>query len=278
MHFPLKLSEITQDEVFRCRLEDDEDIIEAYTETFTQYREAEERGEKPDYPFPPVWVRKRDDETYTLITGFHRDTAARRAGLTEIQVKVFTGTEDEALWLAMRDNRTNGLRLKHGDLKYCIVKALKRLTGLTAGAVAKELGCGRSYAYRIAEEVSPRGHSTSEDDERNPDCNSTTGKLDGDGSEGTSEPVEDLPVEDTTASNTPAKEDEKQPPTLEEQIGKALANLDGLIAKRPSREERVRILEKVSEWVRKQRDNLPPPQDTTVKKKRPNSRTLEHCE
>jgi hypothetical protein len=245
--FSMELSKITQSDVFRTRERDDEDIIETYTEVFAKYKEAMDNGEKPEYPFPPIWTWQHDG-THTLIAGFHRDAAARRAGLSEIQVKVFTGTEAEAIWFAMRDNRTNGLRLKHGDLKYCIVKALKRFTGLTAGAVAVELGCSRSYANEISKELSDNGQLETPDKRIGADKRARSSKREG--KKGSNK--------DKTKTGTPAKKSKEQPPTLEEQISVALVTLDALIESQPSREERVRILDGLSKWERKQRDNLPP--------------------
>jgi hypothetical protein len=271
--FPMELSKITQSDVFRSRERDDEDIIETYTEVFTQYREANERGENPEYPFPPVWVRKHGDETYTLIAGFHRDTAARRAELSEIQVKVFTGTEVEAIWFAMRDNRTNGLRLSNGDIRFCIEKALIRFPDLTAGAIAKELGCGRSYAYEIENELSASGQlpeveqrigadgkvrSAKKKVDKKSGSKPTTGKPNGKGSDATPEPVDDLSVKDRMETDTLPNESVAELPTFEMQIDEVIATLDGLLEKHPLREERVRILDRVNEWERKQRVNLQP--------------------
>jgi len=160
----MDLSEIKCDNLFRCRVENDEDHIEALEEVFSEYKAAMDRGENPDYPVPPIWIYWLDGGAphhnvmgHVWITGSHRFQAANRAGLDKILVKEFHGTEEEALWFAMRDNRTHGLRLKHGDLKLCIGKALRLFPDKTAGAIAKELGCGRSYAYRVATELSPWG-------------------------------------------------------------------------------------------------------------------------
>jgi hypothetical protein len=127
-----------------------------------------ERGENPEYPFPPVSVWSdygingiaRIADVYTLNAGFHRYKAAKKAGIDRILVSVFVGTEDEAVWFAMQDNRKNGLRLKYGDLKYIIKKALKRFPNKTAGAIAKEMGFSRTYAYQIEAELSASGQLT----------------------------------------------------------------------------------------------------------------------
>jgi len=150
----IALSEVHPSEDFRSREQEDEDTIEKYTGRFTKYEKAKERGKSPKYPFPAVWIWW-DGEQYLLIAGFHRFIAAGRAEVDKILVKVFRGSKEEAVWFAMKDNRKNGLQLSYGDMKYCVKKALLLFDGTkTAGAIAKELGCHRSYAYRIRKELS----------------------------------------------------------------------------------------------------------------------------
>ena len=152
----MPLSEIIQDDkTFRCRKKDDDETIERYADVFTAYKEAVEQGKNPDYPFPAVWVWKDQEvDKYTLVCGYHRYAAALKAGIDTILVKVFEGTKDAAVWVALRDNRKHGLRLKSGDLKDCIKKAIALFPDKSPGVIAKELGCSRAYASRIDKEVS----------------------------------------------------------------------------------------------------------------------------
>ena len=124
----LELSKITQDEVFRCRVQDDEETIKQYAEVFMECKKA---SKNPKYPFQPIVVWKKGKK-YILIAGFHRFKAARKAKVAKIQVRVFEGTEDEAFMLALKDNSTHGLRLNSDDLKYCIEKALLSFTLILA--------------------------------------------------------------------------------------------------------------------------------------------------
>jgi hypothetical protein len=258
----MKLSDITQDDVFRSRVRDDEDTIERYAEKFARYKTAKENGEDPKYPFPAVWVWKHDT-THKKVTGTHRIAGAQLAGLDEILVEEFTGTEDEAIWLAMLDNDENGLQSSYGDLKYCVEKALKRFTDLTAGAIAVKLGCHRSYVHRIESELSTSGQL--------PD----TGKKKRRGANGKEYPVKPKNKKKSgkgkTKTSTTTKENKGQPPTLDEQVGEATVILDGFVEKQPSDEERVRFLDRITEWVSKRKANLSLPQDTTKKKKRSRS-------
>jgi hypothetical protein len=47
--------------------------------------------------------------------------------------------------------------MNYGDWKYSIGKVLRLFPGKTAGAIAKELGCSRTYAYKIQKELSTSG-------------------------------------------------------------------------------------------------------------------------
>jgi hypothetical protein len=85
-------------------------------------------------------------------------------------------------------------------------------------------------------------------------------------SEPTPEPVDVLSVKDKPETATLPKESVAELPTFETQIDEVIATLDGLLAKRSLPEERVCILDKVSKWVDKQRDKLPPQQTTEERK------------
>jgi hypothetical protein len=118
-----------------------------------------------------------------------------------------------------------------------------------------------------------RVRSTRREVKREASNKPTTGKPKDKGSEPTPEQVDALSVKDKAETCTPTQEHKEQPPTLENQIGEVIATLDGPMAKQSSREERVCVIDKVAQWVEKQRDNLPP-QQTTEKKK--NRRDLSH--
>ena len=165
----ISLSEITVSDDFRCRVQENEETVEAYAETFTKYLKANKRTEKLsyekakclegasiDYPFPPAWVWQEDGKIY-LIAGFHRYKAAEKAGQKSLLVKEFKGTKDKAIECAIKDNLKNGLRLSKNDLKVCIRKVLLLFPDRTSGAIAEMLGRSRSYVYEIEKELSASG-------------------------------------------------------------------------------------------------------------------------
>ena len=156
----VNVANIQYSEVFRCREKENTDGIDQYTRRFMDYKEAKERGETPDYPFPriQVWVSDpQQPEDYVLLGGHHRLEAARRAGQDTIQATVFHGSEDDAFVIAMKDNNGHGLQMTRGDLRQCIEKATSRWKDQSPGVIADQFGWSRSYVSEIMNEVSAGG-------------------------------------------------------------------------------------------------------------------------
>ena len=149
------------DDVFRCRMKEDEATVKKLTKIYNDYKKSVAKGEVCDYPFQPIQVW-RHKEQHILLGGYHRLEAAGRAGLTTIQAKVFDGSEDDAFVMALKDNSKHGLRLKQGDMKMCIRKAIERFPEKSLGVIAREVGCVRSYAYRVKDELDKKNKQESE--------------------------------------------------------------------------------------------------------------------
>jgi hypothetical protein len=149
----LLVESIVIDDVFRVREREYQDTIDDYTYEFAEYKLKQAEGVKDaKYPFPPVRVWQRDGK-YVLIAGFHRVAAAKQAGMESIFVSEFSGTEDEAFEIAIRDNSKHGLRLSRGDLKVCIEKAFRRNSNMSLTLVAEMTGASRSWCQKIKEEL-----------------------------------------------------------------------------------------------------------------------------
>jgi hypothetical protein len=275
--FFIDLSEIMQSDVFRCRECDDEETIEAYSDVFTKYKESMERGENPEYPFPPVWIWQEhgingeshqiDPKVYTLVAGFHRFEAANKAGIDKILVRVFIGTEDDAALFAMRDNSKNGLRLNYGDLKFCVEKALKRFSDRTPGAIAKDLGCSRTYAYKIESELSTSGQLTKRKKRRGADGrvrsakrkatqpppesnpNPASDAQPSDEPESVAEPFDESSVENEAETILPLETSEEQSRSIEEQIDDFFEHGNRVWDTLPNDDERVRLFDRIINWA-----------------------------
>jgi len=243
----IALSEILQSDTFRCREMENNEAIEAYSEIFTAYKEAKERGEKEDYPFPAIAIWQEDDR-YVLIAGYHRFVAAQKAGIDRIFAKVFRGTEEEAVWFAMTDNRKHGLRLNYGDLKYCIEKALQMFPGKTPAVIARELGCSRSYAYRIDKELSASRQVKTGEKRTGVDGKERTVKRKAVSVQPSEEleQVEDSPIENTTATSLPPEENKKRR-ALKNSLNMIIEKLQKLEARYPN--DRIYIHQAIRSWV-----------------------------
>jgi hypothetical protein len=65
-----------------------------------------------DVPRPRVW---KIGTTHKLSRGFHRVEAAKRAGLTDLECEVFTGTEAECIVDAAGSNNDHGMKRTNAD-------------------------------------------------------------------------------------------------------------------------------------------------------------------
>jgi len=249
----IELSKIVKSDDFRCREVEDTETIEEYSEVFTEYKDAKDNGNNPEYPFPPIWVMK-DQECYVLVTGYHRFESALKSGMKEIQARQFHGTRKEAIFLAMKDNKTNGLRLKYGDWKYCIAKALRMFPDKTAGAIAKELGCHRSYVYRIEKELSTSGQLTKADKKKGADGKTRKtnkeSKIDKEPKQEIATILEETIVIPDTSETDIAWEDWP----LEDRIADILDTMDSFLRSMQNNEERLNLASEVYEWASRKCD------------------------
>jgi len=152
----LQVNDIVLDEEYRVRVKEDEATIEKYAELYRDNEAALKRKEKPPHQMTliVVWYDPNRGQ-YVLLGGYHRLEAARRAGLVEIQVSVFSGSPDEAFAVALKDNAKHGRPMSDGDKKYAIIKAFRRYDGAKGvREIAREVGCSASYASKINGELS----------------------------------------------------------------------------------------------------------------------------
>ena len=110
-----------------------DDIIEDYAERLAEGVE-----------FPPIVVFRHGSDHY-LADGFHRVSASRRAGRTEIQAEVHRGTRRDALWFALGANRAHGQRLTRKDKTHAVRLALQAWPQLSYARIAAHVGCTRQH-------------------------------------------------------------------------------------------------------------------------------------
>ena len=249
----IELSKIVKSDDFRCREVEDTETIEGYTEVFTEYKDAKDNGNSPEYPFPPIWVMK-DQECYVLVTGYHRFESAVKAGMKEIQARQFQGTKEEAILFAMKDNKTNGLRLKYGDWKYCIAKALRMFPHKTAGAIAKELGCHRSYVYRIEKELSTNRQLPKVDKKKGADGKTRKTNKESKITKEAKQEIETVQEEIIVIPDESEDQLDWEDWPLEDRIADILDTLDSFLRSMQNNEERLQLSSKVYEWASRKCD------------------------
>ena len=115
----------------------DDDVIEDYAERLAEGVE-----------FPPVVVFRHGSDDY-LADGFHRVSASRRAGRTEIEAEVHDGTREDALWFALGANRAHGQRLTRKDKTHAVRLALQAWPQLSYARIAAHVGCSRQHVGQV---------------------------------------------------------------------------------------------------------------------------------
>jgi hypothetical protein len=116
---------------------------------------------------PPVVV---DQRTMKVIDGVHRVEASRRLGRTEIRALLFSGSETEALVVAVQANVRHGKPLTRSERQAAAAALLRRCPDRSDRWVAEVCGLSHSTVARIrkaAEALGP-GVRTGRDGRRRP--------------------------------------------------------------------------------------------------------------
>lgn len=258
----LALTDIQKDEDrFRRRVKEDEKNIEKLIGLYKDNMEAEENGEPPPHEIELilVWydpIRK----CYFVIGGYHRITALRRLGITEFQVRVFNGSEDDAFAAASYDNAKHGKELKDGDKAYSVRKSFERYGDTKKHIeIAREVGCARSLVSKVYKDLFGKGKRQKQQEEAakpngtgKPQGNSGSGKPKNPTSDQKNDKV--LPSIPEQANNV-SKENQVQPKCFME-IVPVLAALDQTLDKTQtlmSLEQRGKVLHKVTLMLKRHR-------------------------
>ena len=106
-HEALPIGQIITDARTQVRAAIDEAIVEEYAEHL-----------RAGGSLPPVTAFRDEASRTYLADGFHRVRAHERAGRTEIDAEIQSGTQEDALWCALGANRAHGHRLTSADKKH----------------------------------------------------------------------------------------------------------------------------------------------------------------
>lgn len=103
---------------------------------------------------PPIDV-VYDGKMYYPWDGFHRIKCAQDRKEKSIKANVQLGDENKAQWLSFSANSTHGIPRSQKTIRFILEKIFKdkRWAHIQPAKVAKHVGCCRSWATRIREEV-----------------------------------------------------------------------------------------------------------------------------
>ena len=141
------------DLTYHSREADDPDTIERYKAVWenTIGNRIIEKGTKS--PFPEILVTETGDGRLIPADGWHRLLGGRAARISKIYGKVISGSPDELLKIAIQANSANGLPMSGGDLRHCIQKVQQLHPEWNPLIVVEFVGRGSpSYAAQIEKE------------------------------------------------------------------------------------------------------------------------------
>jgi len=117
----------------------------------------------------PALVVFWDCTNHWLADGFHRVEAYLKAGVSEVECEVYSGTQQDAQWHSYSANRTHGLRRTNADKQQAVRAALAhdRAAGLSDAMIAEHVGVSdrmvAEYRKALTPKISESSHRTGRD-------------------------------------------------------------------------------------------------------------------
>jgi hypothetical protein len=143
----LKIKEIRLDGQTQCRKSIDPKWVKDY---------AENMKEGYKYPNPVVFF---DGKVHWLADGFHRLSAHKSNGATEIEVDVKDGTVREARLYAIRENNRHGKNMSFDEKRNNIIMMLKdeEWGKWSDERIAKEVSTSKMSVFRMRKKLRQAG-------------------------------------------------------------------------------------------------------------------------
>lgn len=176
-------------------------------------------------PAPPVAVMF-DGSDYWLYDGFHRVSAALKAGHDTIDALVEKGTCVSARWKSFGVNSKHGKPLTATERRAIIEKILtdKSYEGLSVSSIAKHVGVSRTTVHSIKKELEqPTGDSEPETQEGVPET------VQSEQYSTEIEPTEEEAKEDDSRTESSDEEGREIPRELEAVFGEGKQEILGLL-------------------------------------------------
>ncbi len=141
----LKLTEIRCDANTQTRAALNETVVREYSESMLK-----------GATFPPLDVFF-DGSAHILADGFHRHSAANRAGIPAFPCTVHQGTAEDALWFSLGCNAKHGQRRTAADKRRAIEIALTKFPERTQEQLSNHVGCSQQYISMVQRELTRTG-------------------------------------------------------------------------------------------------------------------------
>lgn len=110
--------------------------------------------------FPDVIAFQTPDKELLLADGFKRVAAHEQAGMTEIAVRIYKGTRDDAIWYSCSANKTHGQRRTNEDKRKAVQSALmiESKRNMSDRAIAEHCGTSPAMVGSIRQKMVADGH------------------------------------------------------------------------------------------------------------------------
>jgi hypothetical protein len=147
------------------RAELDEQAIGEYAEVMCRMRDRKGNAiphgkivDRDNKPFPAITVF-HDGTNHWLADGFHRVAAAKKAGYTDIQADVHSGTQRDAIRHSVGVNATHGKRRTNADKRRAVQRLLRdeEWGKYTDNYIAKLCKVSRPFAAKVRKELVSEG-------------------------------------------------------------------------------------------------------------------------
>ena len=138
----LQIDSIKVDEELMFRENLNEDAVNRYTERY-----------KEGLYMPPITVYDVKSIGRLLVDGFHRLTAAKKAGLKYIDANFRPASYDDAFVDAIKANAEHGIPLSIKEKRKAITKYLKKFPERADKWIAEDVGVSKNTVAKIREEL-----------------------------------------------------------------------------------------------------------------------------
>jgi len=138
----IRVDSIVMDKRLMFREKIDEELVESYYE---RYRNS--------FYMPPIKVCEVKNAGRLLVDGFHRLTAAKKAGLEYIEAMVEYGSYDDAEWAAANANLTHGKALNRKERRKVAALYLKRYPERSDSWIAEDVGVSDKTVAEVRKEL-----------------------------------------------------------------------------------------------------------------------------